>query len=66
LSFSRDVVVHDKVAAFRTSLEIKIPEQQTVVAKDSSIKLQATPPKRGDDYEKRSFQDLILMILIQV
>jgi hypothetical protein len=55
LSFNRDVIVDEEVGPFQTSLEIKITEQQLVLAKDSGIKLQAAPPERGEDSEHEEF-----------
>jgi hypothetical protein len=52
VSFSRDTVVDEEVGPFHTSPEFKITEQ-SVVDKDSSVNLLATPPEAREDYEHK-------------
>jgi hypothetical protein len=55
LGFIKDVEVDEEVGPFQTSSEIKITKQQLVATKDSSIKLQATPPEREEDSKHEEF-----------
>lgn len=48
VSFTRYVVVHEKVGPFHTPLEFNITEQLGM-ARDSGVKLQVTPTKGGED-----------------
>ena len=52
VTYDRDVVVDEETRSFHSfSLEFKIIMEPPIMAKDSGVKIQISPPQREEDFD---------------